>query len=112
MLVSASAIGFYGNQGDRELTEQSPSGSGFLAELCREWEAATTSAFRAGIRVVPLRFGMILGPRGGLARMLTPFRLGLGGRMGSGRQWLSWITLDDVLGCIYHALTGEGLPAR
>ncbi|HYV34495.1 MAG TPA: TIGR01777 family oxidoreductase, partial [Gemmataceae bacterium] len=88
VLISASAIGYYGDQGDRELTEESPSGSGFLPEVCREWEAVTEAAKKAGIRVVQLRFGVILSPGGGaLAKMLTPFRLGLGGRIGNGRQW-------------------------
>ena len=110
VLISASAIGFYGAQGDRELTEESPSGSGFLPEVCREWEAATVPAKKAGIRVVQLRFGVILSPGGGaLAKMLTPFRLGLGGPIGNGRQWMSWIALDDVVGCIHHALTTESL---
>lgn len=110
VLVSASAIGFYGDQGDRELTEESPSGSGFLPEVCQEWEAATEAAKKAGIRVVQLRFGVILSPGGGaLAKMLTPFRLGLGGRIGNGRQWMSWIALDDVVGCVHHALATESL---
>jgi uncharacterized protein (TIGR01777 family) len=110
VLISASAIGFYGDQGDRELTEGSPSGSGFLADVCREWEAATDAAKKAGIRVVHLRFGVILSPSGGaLAKMLTPFRLGLGGRIGKGRQWMSWIALDDVVGCIHHALAMDSL---
>lgn len=110
VLISASAIGFYGDQGDRELTEESPSGSGFLPEVCREWEAATEAAKKAGIRVVQLRFGVILSPGGGaLAKMLTPFRLGLGGRIGKGRQWMSWIALDDVVGCIHHALATDSL---
>lgn len=110
VLISASAIGFYGDQGDRELTEESPSGSGYLPEVCREWEVATEAATKAGIRVVQLRFGVILSPGGGaLAKMLTPFRLGLGGRMGKGRQWMSWIALDDVVGCIHHALATDSL---
>ena len=110
VLISASAIGFYGDQGDRELTEESPSGSGFLPEVCRDWEAATEVAKNAGIRTVQLRFGVILSPRGGaLAKMLTPFRLGLGGQVGGGQQWMSWIALDDVVGCIHHALTTDTL---
>jgi uncharacterized protein (TIGR01777 family) len=110
VLISASAIGYYGDQGDRELTEESPSGSGFLPEVCREWEAATEAAKSAGIRIVQLRFGVILSPGGGaLAKMLTPFRLGLGGRIGNGRQWMSWIALDDVIGCIHHALATDSL---
>lgn len=110
VLISASAIGYYGDQGERELTEENPSGSGFLPEVCREWEAATAAAKKAGIRVVQLRFGVILSPRGGaLAKMLTPFRFGLGGRIGNGRQWMSWIALDDVVGCIHHALATDSL---
>ena len=110
VLISASAIGYYGDQGDRELSEESPSGSGFLPDVCREWEAATEAAKKSGIRVVQLRFGVILSPGGGaLAKMLTPFRLGLGGRIGNGRQWMSWIALDDVVGCIHHALATESM---
>jgi uncharacterized protein (TIGR01777 family) len=108
VLVSASAIGFYGNRGDEELSEASPAGTGFLAEVCREWEAATEFAVGAGIRVVHLRFGVILSPRGGaLATMLPPFRFGMGGRLGNGRQWMSWISLDDAVGSIYHALGSD-----
>jgi uncharacterized protein (TIGR01777 family) len=110
VLISASAIGYYGDQGDRELTEESPSDSGFLPEVCREWEGATEAAKKAGIRVVQLRFGVILSPGGGaLSKMLTPFRLGMGGRIGNGRQWMSWIALDDVVGCIHHALATDSL---
>ncbi len=110
VLVSASAIGFYGNRGDEEMTEASAGGSGFLPEVCKEWEAATEPATAAGVRVAHLRFGVILSPRGGaLAKMLTPFRLGAGGRTGDGRQWLSWIALDDAVGAIYHALDTPGL---
>lgn len=110
VLVSASAIGFYGNRGDQVLTEASAAGDGFLPEVCREWEASTRAAEQAGVRVVHLRFGIVLSPKGGaLAKMLTPFRLGLGGRIGNGRQWMSWISLDDVVGSIYHALTTETL---
>jgi uncharacterized protein (TIGR01777 family) len=110
VLVSASAIGFYGDRGDEELTEASAGGTGFLAEVCKEWEAATDGVQKAGISVVHLRLGVVLSPKGGaLAKMLTPFRLGLGGRIGSGRQWMSWITLDDVVGCIVHALASDSL---
>jgi uncharacterized protein (TIGR01777 family) len=109
-LICASAIGFYGNRGDEELYEESPGGRGFLADVCRAWEAATEPARAAGIRVVNLRFGMILSPRGGaLAKMLLPFRLGGGGRIGSGKQWWSWISLDDVIGAIHHALLTESV---
>jgi hypothetical protein len=110
VLVSASAIGFYGNRGDEVLMETTTAGDGFLPDVCREWEAATRAAEKAGIRVVHLRFGIILSPKGGaLAKMLTPFRLGLGGRIGNGRQWMSWIAMDDVIGSIYHALATETL---
>jgi uncharacterized protein (TIGR01777 family) len=107
-LVSASAIGFYGSRGDEVLNEQSASGDDFLAEVCREWELATRPAAERGIRVANLRFGVILSKEGGaLAKMLTPFKLGVGGRVGSGRQYMSWITLDDAVGAIYHALMNE-----
>jgi hypothetical protein len=104
-LVSASAIGFYGDRGEKKLDEESPSGNGFLPEVCRAWEAATNPATEVGIRVVHVRFGIILSPKAGaLSRMLKPFRLGLGGRIGSGCQWMSWIALDDALGCIGHVI--------
>jgi uncharacterized protein len=107
-LVSASAVGFYGSRGDEVLNEQSASGDDFLAEVCREWELATRPAAERGIRVATLRFGVILSREGGaLAKMLTPFKLGVGGRVGSGRQYISWITMDDTVGAIYHALTNE-----
>jgi len=110
VLVSASAVGFYGNRGDEILTEQSASGSDFLAEVCREWELATQAAAQAGIRVVNLRFGVIFSGEGGaLKKMLTPFRLGVGGKLGSGRQYLSWIAIDDAVGAIEHALTNDSL---
>jgi len=110
VLICASAIGYYGDRGDEELNEESSSGEGFLAEVCREWEAAAEPAVTAGIRVVPVRFGMILSSRGGaLQKMLLPFRLCLGGVIGSGRQYWSWVTLDDVLGIIEHVMTNEQL---
>jgi uncharacterized protein len=105
VLVVASAIGFYGDRGDEELDEASTSGTGFLPGVCRDWEAAAAVAEKAGMRVVHLRFGIILSPRGGaLAKMLTPFRFGFGGCIGNGRQWMSWIGIDDAIGCIYHTL--------
>lgn len=105
-LISASAIGFYGSRGDEVLNEQSASGDDFLAEVCREWELATRPAAERGLRVANLRFGVILSEEGGaLAKMMTPFKLGVGGRVGSGEQYMSWITLDDTVGAIYHALT-------
>lgn len=108
VLISASAIGYYGGNGDAWLGENSPSGDGFLAAVCREWEAATRPAAAAGVRVVNLRLGVVLTPAGGaLASLLTPFRLGLGGPLGNGAQYMSWIALDDVLGAIYHALATQ-----
>lgn len=104
--VSASAVGVYGNQGDEVLEESHAPGTGFLAEVGRAWERATDAAASAGIRVVLPRLGIILAPHGGaLAKMLPPFRLGLGGPLGSGRQWMSWLTLDDAVGIFVAALT-------
>ncbi|MGH7139553.1 MAG: TIGR01777 family oxidoreductase, partial [Pirellulales bacterium] len=109
-LVCASAIGFYGDRGDEQLTEQSSGGAGFLADVVREWEAAAQPARDAGIRVVHLRFGVILSAKGGaLAKMLLPFKLGAGGRVGSGRQYWSWIAIDDAAGAIYHAMMTDSL---
>lgn len=105
VFVSASAVGFYGHRGEERLTENSPSGWGFLADVCRRWEHATVPASEAGVRVVQLRLGMVLSARGGaLARMLTPFKLGMGGPIGSGRQWMSWIGLTDLVRCIEHLI--------
>ena len=99
--VAASAAGFYGNRGDQILDEDSSSGTGFLANLCRDWEAASQPAMMAGIRVVHPRFGVVLDAKGGaLARMLPLFRLGLGGSLGSGRQWMSWISLSDAIAAL------------
>jgi hypothetical protein len=110
VVVSASAVGYYGDRGDEVLTEESAAGSDFLAEVARQWEAALAPATQAGIRTVMLRIGFILSPRGGgLARMLPPFRMGLGGRVGSGRQWMSWISITDAAGAIQHALASECL---
>jgi uncharacterized protein (TIGR01777 family) len=110
VLVSASAVGFYGSRGDEILTEQSASGSDFLAEVCREWELATQAAAQAGIRVVNLRFGVIFSGEGGaLKKMLLPFRMGVGGKLGSGHQYMSWIALDDAVGAIEHALMNDSL---
>lgn len=106
VLVCASAIGFYGDRGDVLLDETSPCGRGFLSEVCRDWEDATEPASSCGIRVVNARFGVILSPRGGaLAKMLTPFRLGAGGVVGSGKQFMSWIGIDDAVRAILHCLT-------
>ncbi|MBI4736139.1 MAG: TIGR01777 family protein [candidate division NC10 bacterium] len=110
VLVSASAIGLYGDRGAEILAEDSAAGSDFLAGVCREWEAATEPASRAGIRVVQLRFGMILSPAGGaLRKMLLPFKLGAGGRIGGGTQYVSWIGIDDAVGAIHHAIVTESL---
>src|SRR6267142_866244 len=109
-LISASAIGYYGDRGDLILTEDSAPGNDFLADVCREWEKATESAPKKGIRVVNARFGVILSADGGaLAKMLTPFRMGIGGRVGSGKQWMSWIALDDVVGALKFALANDTL---
>ena len=109
-LVSASAIGYYGDRGEEILREESSPGTSFLASVCREWEAAAAPAAQRGIRVVQLRSGIVLSPAGGaLAKMLTPFRMGLGGVVGSGRQYMSWIALDDLIGVILHTLTHETL---
>ncbi len=110
VVICASAVGYYGHRGDEVLREESAPGAGFLAEVCRDWEAATKPAVDAGIRVVNLRFGVILCATGGaLAKMLTPFRLGLGGVLGNGQQWMSWVALDDVVGVITSALANETL---
>lgn len=104
-LVCASAVGCYGDRGEEVLTEESPPGTGFLAGVCREWEAASESAARSGIRVVTLRIGVVLSAKGGaLSRMLPFFRAGLGGVMGTGKQYVSWISLDDLAGIVLHAL--------
>src|SRR6185503_19471245 len=110
MLISASAIGYYGNRGDEVLTEASAPGGDFLSEVCVEWEKATEHATTMGIRVVNTRFGIILDKEGGaLAKMLPPFRMGIGGRIGDGRQWMSWIALDDVVGALKFVLANEAL---
>lgn len=112
VLLAASAIGYYGDQGDTPLTERSrpPAGSDFLAEVARDWEAASASAARAGVRVVNLRFGVVLTPSGGaLGKMLPPFRLGLGGTVGSGNQYVSWIELGDLIRAILHLLERSDL---
>jgi uncharacterized protein (TIGR01777 family) len=104
-LISASAIGYYGDRGDEVLREESASGEGFLPEVCREWEAATQGAADAGIRTVQIRIGVVLSAAGGaLPKMLTPFRMGVGGKVGSGRQWWSWISVQDIVGAIGHLL--------
>jgi uncharacterized protein (TIGR01777 family) len=110
VLVSASAIGFYGDRGDAAQDERAEPGDGFLADVCREWEQACEPARAAGIRVVNLRIGVVLGREGGaLAKMLLPFQLGLGGKLGSGRQYMSWIELGDVVEAAVHALEHDEL---
>lgn len=110
VLVCASAVGLYGDRGSEILTEGSPAGRGFLADVVREWEAAARPAVEAGIRVVLLRFGVVLSKAGGaLAKMLTPFRMGLGGKIGSGRQYVSWVSLDDTVRAIRFALDTQSL---
>jgi hypothetical protein len=110
VLVCASAIGYYGSRGDEVLTEESAPGEGFLTQVCREWEAAAEPARKRGIRVVHLRFGVVLSAAGGaLAAMLTPFRLGLGGVVGPGSQYMSWISRDDAVSTVFHALTNDAL---
>ncbi|RKY21207.1 MAG: TIGR01777 family protein [Planctomycetota bacterium] len=109
-LICASAVGYYGERGDQELSEDAAPGAGFLAQVCRDWEAAAAPAADAGVAVAQLRFGVVLAPRGGaLKTMLTPFRLGLGGRLGSGQQWMSWITLDDALDVVATCLQAPDL---
>ncbi|MGB7549276.1 MAG: TIGR01777 family oxidoreductase, partial [Terracidiphilus sp.] len=109
-LLVASAVGIYGDRGNELLDESSAPGTGFLADLCRQWEAAAEPAVEAGIRVVHLRFGVVLGPgSGALAQMLPLFRLGLGGALGSGRQWMSWISLADAIAAILFALETPAL---
>jgi len=108
VLVCGSAIGYYGNRGDEALSEQSAAGTGFLAEVCREWEEAATPAVQAGIRTAHLRTGIVLSPNGGaLGAMLLPFKMGLGGRTGDGRQWMSWIDVQDMVGGIHHILKSD-----
>ena len=108
VLVSASAIGYYGDRGDERLDEGSSAGSGFLAQVCRDWETAADPARDAGIRVAHPRTGVVLSPSGGaLAEMLPFFRLGIGGRIGSGRQWMSWITLHDEVEALLWLLTAD-----
>jgi uncharacterized protein len=110
LLLCASGIGFYGDRGDEILTEESSPGEGFLPDICKQWEAASAPAARAGIRVVNLRFGVVLDPSGGaLGKMLPPFRAGVGGRVGSGKQYWSWVTRDDAVRAIDHALNNDSV---
>lgn len=108
VFVCGSAIGYYGNRGDEVLSEESAPGAGFLAEVCQDWEEATTPAVQADIRTAHIRTGVVLSPKGGaLGAMLLPFQLGLGGRTGSGQQWMSWIDVRDMVGAIHHVLKND-----
>ena len=109
-LISASAIGFYGNRGDDIMTEESSVGSGFLADVCHDWELANKDAWEAGVRVAQMRIGVILSTKGGaLHKMLPPFKMGVGGKIGSGAQYMSWIAIDDVVGAILHVLNNSSV---
>jgi hypothetical protein len=108
VFLCSSAIGYYGDRADEILNESSAPGTGFLSDVCREWESATQPAADAGIRTVQMRTGVVLTPKGGaLAKMLLPFKLGVGGRIGTGKQWMSWIDIQDMVGAILHILNSE-----
>jgi uncharacterized protein (TIGR01777 family) len=108
VFVCSSAIGYYGDRGNEGLNEESAPGSGFLPDVCREWEAATSAAIDAGIRTVQMRTGIVLSPKGGaLGKMLTPFKMGVGGEIGDGQQWMSWIDVQDMVGAIHHILKSD-----
>lgn len=108
VVVAASAVGFYGDRGDEVLTEESGPGEGFFPDLCVKWEAAFEPLVEAGIRVVNIRIGVVLSKDGGaLKEMLMPFKLGLGGRIGDGRQYWSWIAIDDVVGAVFHCIENK-----
>jgi uncharacterized protein (TIGR01777 family) len=108
VFVCSSAIGYYGDRGDEVLNEESAPGEGFLPDVCREWEAATKATIDAGIRTVQMRTGVVLSPKGGaLRKMLTPFKMGVGGKIGDGRQWMSWIDVQDMVGAIHHILKSD-----
>ncbi len=110
VLVSASAVGYYGASEDKSFDESSPPGADFLAEVAKQWESATEAAARAGIRVVLLRFGVVLSGAGGaLKQMLPPFRMGVGGRLGSGKQWMSWVSVEDAAGAVEVALANPAV---
>ena len=108
VFLSASAIGYYGSRGDEVLTEESSPGAGFAADLARDWEAASVAASDAGIRTVQMRTGIVMGTAGGaLPKMLPAFKMGVGGRLGDGRQWMSWVDVRDVVGAIHHLLRSD-----
>ncbi len=110
VLVCASAIGLYGATGDDSFTEESDKGTDFLAEVCQQWETEGQKASELGIRVVHVRIGLVLGIGGGLLeQVLPPFKIGAGGKLGSGKQWMSWVHIDDVVGIIMHSLDNEGV---
>ncbi len=110
VLIVASAIGYYGNREEEALVEESPAGKGFLPEVCQEWEDAAEPARKAGIRVVHLRTGIVLSPRGGaLPKMLAPFKWGMGGPIGNGKQWMSWICMEDLIGIIHYLIYSENI---
>lgn len=110
VFICSSAVGYYGDRGDEVLTESSAAGRGFLADVCREWESATQPAANQGVRTVQIRTGVVLSPKGGaLGRMLTPFRMGAGGRIGDGHQWMSWIDVEDLVRAILHILKTDSL---
>lgn len=110
VFICGSAIGYYGDRGDEVLNEESAPGSGFLSEVCMEWEASANVAAEAGIRTVSIRTGVVLSPKGGaLGKMLASFKMGVGGRIGSGRQWMSWIDVQDVTGAIHHIVKTDFL---
>ena len=108
VFVCSSAIGFYGDRGDEVLNEQSSPGTGFLSEVCREWEVAAQPAADAGIRTISMRTGIVLTPKGGaLGKMLLPFKMGVGGQIGNGHQWMSWIDIRDMVGAIHHIIKND-----
>ncbi len=108
--ISASAVGVYGNQKDRWCTEETPPGQGFLVDVCRQWEAAAGQAQELGIRTIAMRFGVVLSTKGGALRKMLPlFKLGLGGRLGPGEQYMSWIDIDDLVAIVLFALTNKSL---
>ena len=108
IFICSSALGYYGDRGDELLNEESAPGVGFLPEVCREWEAATRPAADAGIQTIQIRTGVVLSSKGGaLAKMLTPFKMGVGGKIGSGKQWMSWIDVEDMVGAIHHILKSD-----
>ena len=110
--LSSSAVGYYGECGIEFVNEGAEPGEGFLSDLCAKWEKATMPAVKAGVRVIQLRSGVVLSAKGGaLAKMLTPFKLGLGGRLGNGRQYMSWIMIDDHVGALYHLMTSDNIQS-